>query len=97
MSAVIHTHDWWLTYVEDFKNSGMTIKGYAESKGLSPDSLEYHIRTERNKNKAKQNLEILPVKIVDNSVSSTSLDVSINGVKVTADPDSIRKILGVKI
>lgn len=97
MNTEIHMHEWWLPHVEEFKESGMTIKGYAESKGLSPAALEYHIRTERNKNKPKQNLEILPVKVADNFVSSRPLDISINGIKVTADPDSIRKILGVQL
>lgn len=94
MSKEAHSHNWWIPYVEEYKNGDMTLRRYAESKGLGAKALEYHVTVERKKRKAQQSVEIIPVTI---AASSDALDVSINGINVTADPDTIRTILGVKL
>lgn len=82
-----------MPYIEEYLNSDISMKDYAESKGLSMKALSYHVRVERRKRVAQSSAEIIPVTV---AAPSNTLDVSINGISITADPDTIRKILGVK-
>lgn len=100
MERVIHDRTWWMPYIEEYQNGNQPLIDYCKERGLSYSAMYWQIRQLRNSKgpeKSDEEVEILPVTIVDEPHQSDLLSVSINGINVTGQTDSIRKILGVKI
>jgi len=102
MDKTIHDHEWWLPYIEEFENVDISLQQYCLDHGFKYSAMYWHIRREKNKKKAPEEIEFLPVTVVDQisypvMLRTDSISVSINGINVSGDTDAIRKILGVQL
>lgn len=100
MMKEIRDHKWWLPYIEEYQNSGMQLLDYCKEHGFSYSAMYWHVRKERDRNEEvfNESFGIIPVTVVDAPYqSSGTVDLSINGINVSSDLETIRKILGVQL
>lgn len=95
MLKEIHTHEWWLPYLDEYHRSGKTITEFCRDKGLIYDAFYWQLRRERRVScdSSSENIEILPVTVIDHS--QESIMVEINGIRVCGNTADIRQLLGI--
>ena len=95
MSKEVHTHEWWLPYLDEYHRSGKTISDFCRENGLNYDAFYWQLRWEKtvscDSNLA--DIDILPVTVIDHS--QKSIRIEINGIQVCGSAADIRQLLGI--
>lgn len=96
MTDVVHDHEWWVPYVDEYLQSNETIKNYCQEKGFNYDAFYWHLQRERQIREEchlSEIAEVLPVTVVNHPLDNVT--VEINGIKVSGNPADVRQLLGI--
>lgn len=97
MEKTIHDTDWWIPYIEDYKSSGLSLIDYCKGHGFSYSAMYWHIRKVKT-GIDSESVEIIPVNVTGTDIiQSDDISIYINGIRISGNIDTIRKILGVAI
>lgn len=95
MVKEIHSHEWWLPYIEEWRSRNISMRGYCIEKGFSYDAFGWHWRIEKKKVIKNSETEVLPV--VVNGTCSSQKQIEINGIEVCGSTDDLRDLLGIRL
>lgn len=90
-----HSHDWWLSQIDSWKSTDLSIAAFCNQNDLSRDAFKWHLHQEKIKAESGQ-VTIMPICMDEPSIT-VKASILINGVSIQGDIHTLRKILGIQL
>lgn len=99
MGKEIHSHEWWLPYIEECRSLNISVSDYCKKKGFCYDAFYWHWRKENQCSQINEICEdqIYPVIVAGTVQNQDVKHIKINGINVSGSTDDLRDLLGIRL